>query len=83
MEADTSYVVVDGPSFEHGENTPSTQGRPKVNASKPTLSSRHPGGNRDRPDPESEWIVLDLGDDFGSCNSYMLRLSNSDAIISL
>ncbi|KIK60973.1 hypothetical protein GYMLUDRAFT_599351 [Collybiopsis luxurians FD-317 M1] len=38
--------------------------RQKINASKATLSSRHSGGNRERPDPESEWIVLDLGDDF-------------------
>ncbi|KAJ3851039.1 hypothetical protein EV368DRAFT_83935 [Lentinula lateritia] len=55
-EVDTSYVVVSG-ADENAEGPSST----KVSNTRQNLTSQNSGR---KLDPESEWVVLDLGDDF-------------------
>ncbi|KAJ3770891.1 hypothetical protein FB446DRAFT_130865 [Lentinula raphanica] len=58
-EANTNYVVVDDASGV-AENPGPSRG-PKAPRSMPSKRSGHHG---EKPDPDVEWIVLDLGDDF-------------------
>lgn len=60
-DADTSYVLVSG-ADDNAADVSTLRGKTK----RPS-SARSKHSNREKVDPDSEWIVLDLGDDFGTC----------------
>ncbi|KAJ4471475.1 hypothetical protein J3R30DRAFT_1084140 [Lentinula aciculospora] len=59
VDVDTSYVVVSG-----NDDNVEDPGSSHATTATRLLPSKHSDNNGEKREPESEWVVLDLGDDF-------------------